>query len=177
MSQITVPRHIQLLCRILHAALDTRPDPSSPPLAALTESSCLLVDVAGMHPRGDRACKRCPAVLSPNGTKNIMTIGRDRPAVARVTPAVPLRPEGQSLRSASRSKCPADSTAKRTTLLVKIRKLEETLETERHARQRVEQAMTDLRVEVATLTERAARTDELRALIEMLQRTGTRGKS
>jgi hypothetical protein len=55
MSQITVPRHIQLLCRILHAALDTRPDPSSPPLAALTESSCLLVEVAGAHPRGEQA--------------------------------------------------------------------------------------------------------------------------
>jgi hypothetical protein len=55
MSQITVPRHIQLLCRILHAALDTRPDPSPPPLAALTEPSCLLVGLAGTHPRGEQA--------------------------------------------------------------------------------------------------------------------------
>jgi hypothetical protein len=55
MSRITVPRHIQLICSILHAALDTRPDPAPPPLAALTESSCLLVEVAGAHPRGEQA--------------------------------------------------------------------------------------------------------------------------
>jgi hypothetical protein len=55
MSRITVPRHIQLLYRILHAALDIRPDPAPPPMAALTESSCLLVEVAGTHPRSAHA--------------------------------------------------------------------------------------------------------------------------
>jgi hypothetical protein len=55
MSRIAVPRHVQLTCRILHAALDTRPDPEPPPLAALTESSCLLVEVAGKHHRVEQA--------------------------------------------------------------------------------------------------------------------------
>ena len=47
----------------------------------------------------------------------------------------------------------------------KIRKLEETLEEERHARQNQDRLLADLRVEVATLGERAARADELRALL------------
>ena len=54
MRQITVPRHIQPLCHILHAALDIRPDPAPPPLSALTESSGLLVKVAGTHPRSNQ---------------------------------------------------------------------------------------------------------------------------
>nr|WP_093184719.1 hypothetical protein [Thiocapsa sp. KS1] len=54
MSQIAIPRHIQLIHRILHAALDTRPDPP-PPMAASTESSCVLVEIAGRHPRGELA--------------------------------------------------------------------------------------------------------------------------
>jgi hypothetical protein len=54
MSQINVPRHVHLIGRILHAALDTRPDPP-PPMAALTESSCLIVEVAGTHPRSEQA--------------------------------------------------------------------------------------------------------------------------
>jgi hypothetical protein len=55
MSQINVPRHVHLIGRILHAALDTRPDPAPPPMAALTESSCLLMEVAGTHPRSEQA--------------------------------------------------------------------------------------------------------------------------
>nr|WP_093192489.1 hypothetical protein [Thiocapsa sp. KS1] len=53
MSHINVPRHVHLIGRILHAALDTRPDP--PPMAASTESSCVLVEIAGRHPRGELA--------------------------------------------------------------------------------------------------------------------------
>ncbi|RKT45462.1 hypothetical protein [Thiocapsa rosea] len=55
MSRITVPRHVHQIGRILHAALDTRPVPATPPMAALTETSCLLVEVAGTHPRGEQA--------------------------------------------------------------------------------------------------------------------------
>lgn len=59
----------------------------------------------------------------------------------------------------------------------KIRKLEEALEEERTARTEGERKLADLRVEVATLTERAARTDELRALVETLQRGQPKGRS
>ncbi|WP_040730475.1 hypothetical protein [Thiocapsa marina] len=55
MSRITAPRHIQLISRILHAAGNTPSDPAPPPLAALTESSGLLVEVAVTHPRDERA--------------------------------------------------------------------------------------------------------------------------
>jgi chromosome segregation ATPase len=48
----------------------------------------------------------------------------------------------------------------------KIQKLEEAIEDERQARAGAEKALADLRVELASLTERAARTDELRELIE-----------
>ncbi|MFB1490101.1 MULTISPECIES: DNA-binding protein [unclassified Thiocapsa] len=59
----------------------------------------------------------------------------------------------------------------------KIRKLEEALEEERTARTEGERKLADLRVEVATLTERAARTDELRALVETLQHAQPQGRS
>ncbi len=59
----------------------------------------------------------------------------------------------------------------------KIRKLEEALAEERTARTEGERKLADLRVEVATLTERAARTDELRALVETLQRGQPQGRS
>ncbi len=94
MSRIIVPRHVQLICRILHAAGNTPPDPP-PPMAALTESSCLLVEVAGTHPRGEQAPpgvrrkrlaeaialrKRCTAALTPHGTGH----HEDRAGKARV---------------------------------------------------------------------------------------------
>ena len=59
----------------------------------------------------------------------------------------------------------------------KIRKLEEALEEERTVRAEVERKLADLRVAVATLTERAARTDELLALVETLQRGQPKGRS
>jgi len=51
----------------------------------------------------------------------------------------------------------------------KIAKLEATLDEERQARAMADQAAASLRIEVATLTERAARADELRQLLEHLQ--------
>lgn len=54
---------------------------------------------------------------------------------------------------------------------LKIRKLEHTLEQERQARQQVEQALAELRIETATLSERAAHTEALRALIERMHGT------
>jgi hypothetical protein len=51
----------------------------------------------------------------------------------------------------------------------KIAKLEATLDEERQARTAADQAAASLQVEVATLTERAARADELRQLLERLQ--------
>jgi len=51
----------------------------------------------------------------------------------------------------------------------KIAKLEAALDEERQARAMAEQAGASLRVEVAALTERAARADELRQLLERLQ--------
>jgi chromosome segregation ATPase len=51
----------------------------------------------------------------------------------------------------------------------KIAKLETNLDEERQARTAAEQAAAALRVEVAALTERAARADELRQLLERLQ--------
>jgi hypothetical protein len=55
--------------------------------------------------------------------------------------------------------------------------LEEALEEERTARTEGERKLADLRVEVATLIERAARTDELLALVETLQRGQPKGRS
>ena len=52
----------------------------------------------------------------------------------------------------------------------KIRKLEEALEDERTARAEGERKLADLRVEVATLGERAAHADELRTLLDELRR-------
>jgi chromosome segregation ATPase len=52
----------------------------------------------------------------------------------------------------------------------RIQKLEEALEEERRARTATEKALSDLRVEVATLTERAAQADGLRALLDGLRR-------
>jgi chromosome segregation ATPase len=51
----------------------------------------------------------------------------------------------------------------------KIAKLETALDEERQARTAADQAAASLRIEVATLTERAARADELRQLLERLQ--------
>jgi chromosome segregation ATPase len=51
----------------------------------------------------------------------------------------------------------------------KIAKLEAALEEQREARTAADQAAASLRVEVTTLTERAARADELRQLLERLQ--------
>ena len=51
----------------------------------------------------------------------------------------------------------------------KIAKLEVALDEERQARAAADQAAASLRIEVATLTERAARADELRQLLERLQ--------
>ena len=51
----------------------------------------------------------------------------------------------------------------------KIAKLETALDEERQARTAADQAAASLRVEVATLPERAARADELRQLLERLQ--------
>jgi len=51
----------------------------------------------------------------------------------------------------------------------KIAKLEAALDEERQARAAADQAAASLRIEVATLTERAARADELRQLLERLQ--------
>ena len=50
----------------------------------------------------------------------------------------------------------------------KIQKLDEALDEERRAHAAAEKALADLRVELATLAERAAQADELRALIERL---------
>lgn len=55
----------------------------------------------------------------------------------------------------------------------KIRKLKEGLEAERAARQAAETALAELRIEVATLTERAAHVEELRALIARLRPGGS----
>jgi hypothetical protein len=74
MSQINVPRHVHLIGRILHAALDTRPDPAPPPMADLTESSCLLVEVAGTHSRGELAP---PGVRRKRLVEAIALAGRD----------------------------------------------------------------------------------------------------
>lgn len=52
----------------------------------------------------------------------------------------------------------------------KIRKLEEVLEEERTARAAGERKLADLRVEVATLGERAAHADQLRTLLDELRR-------
>jgi chromosome segregation ATPase len=51
----------------------------------------------------------------------------------------------------------------------KITKLEAALDEERQTRTAADQAAASLRIEVATLTERAARADELRQLLERLQ--------
>ena len=51
----------------------------------------------------------------------------------------------------------------------KVHRLELTLEEERQARERAEQSMNELRIEVATLRERAAQTDELRTMVQMLR--------
>jgi DNA repair exonuclease SbcCD ATPase subunit len=56
----------------------------------------------------------------------------------------------------------------------KIAKLEATLEEERQARAAAEKALAELRVEAATLTERAAHVDELRAMLEQLTSTAPR---
>jgi len=59
----------------------------------------------------------------------------------------------------------------------KVQKLEASIEEERGARAAAEKALTELRVEAATLTERAAHVDELRAMLEQLRPATSRGKS
>jgi chromosome segregation ATPase len=93
-----------------------------------------------------------------------ITAERDRALADKDRLAADLKREQETARQA---KTALDAGAS------KIRKLEEGLETERRARQEAEQAMHALRVEVATLTERAARTEELRAIIATLQTSST----
>jgi chromosome segregation ATPase len=102
------------------------------------------------------------------GRAQALVVERDRALADKERLASDLKREQETARQA---KAAIDAGA------CKIRKLEETLEAERGARQTADQAMTELRIEVATLTERAARTDELRALIETLQRTRSNGKN
>ncbi len=52
----------------------------------------------------------------------------------------------------------------------KVQKLESALEEEREARAGAEKALAELRVEAATLTERAAHAEELRGLLQELQK-------
>jgi chromosome segregation ATPase len=59
----------------------------------------------------------------------------------------------------------------------KVQKLEASIEEEREARAAAERALSELRVEAATLTERAAHVDELRAMLEQLRPATSRGKS
>ncbi|MBK5966724.1 hypothetical protein CCR95_22265 [Thiocystis minor] len=51
----------------------------------------------------------------------------------------------------------------------KVQRLERTLEEERQARANAERSMNELRIEVVTLRERAAQTDELRAMVQILK--------
>lgn len=92
---------------------------------------------------------------------------RDRALAERTRLATDLKREQETARQ---GKAALDAGA------CKIRKLEEMLEAERAARQAIERTLADLRVENATLGERAARTDELRALIEQLQRVQPNGR-
>lgn len=59
----------------------------------------------------------------------------------------------------------------------KIAKLEASIEEERQARAAAEKALAELRVEAATLTERAAHVDELREMIEHLKKPAPRRKT
>ena len=55
----------------------------------------------------------------------------------------------------------------------KVQKLEASIEEERQARAAAEKVLAELRVEAATLTERAAHADELRTLLEQLKKPAT----
>jgi chromosome segregation ATPase len=101
------------------------------------------------------------------GRAQALVAERDRALADKERLAADLKREQETARQA---KAAIDAGA------CKIRKLEEALEEERTARTEGERKLADLRVEVARLTERAARTDELRALVETLQRAQPKGR-
>ncbi len=102
------------------------------------------------------------------GRAQALVVERDRALADKDRLAADLKREQETARQA---KAAIDAGA------AKIRKLEDALAEERTARTEGERKLADLRVEVATLTERAARTDELRALVETLQRGQPKGRS
>jgi chromosome segregation ATPase len=95
------------------------------------------------------------------GRAQALLAERDRALADKERLAADLKREQETARGA---KAALDAGA------AKIRKLEENLESEHQARQTTEQAMTELRVQVATLTEKAAHADELRTLLDELRR-------
>jgi chromosome segregation ATPase len=114
------------------------------------------------------AQRQAAEVTAQAGRAQALAIERDRALADKDRLANDLKREQET---AKQAKAAIDAGA------VKIRKLEEALEDERTARTEGERKLADLRVEVATLTERAARTDELLALVETLQRGQPKGRS
>ncbi|NCA72877.1 MAG: DNA-binding protein, partial [Sphingobacteriia bacterium] len=95
------------------------------------------------------------------GRAQALVVERDRALADKDRLANDLKREQETARQA---KAAIDAGAG------KIRKLEEALEDERSARTEGERKLADLRVEVATLAERAAHADELRTLLDELRR-------
>ncbi|EGV19097.1 DNA-binding protein [Thiocapsa marina] len=95
------------------------------------------------------------------GRAQALAIERDRALADKERLAADLKREQETARQA---KAAIDTGA------AKIRKLEEALEDERTARTEGERKLADMRVEVATLGERAAYADELRTLLDELRR-------
>jgi hypothetical protein len=96
MIRITVPRHFHHIVRILRAAMDVLPDPAAPPVAALDESSYLVVELAGMRPAvevgppGLRRTRLAEAVAAEAGTslKREPYAARCPPRHGTITPAL-----------------------------------------------------------------------------------------
>lgn len=114
------------------------------------------------------AQRRAAEATAQAGRAQALVVERDRALADKDRSANDLKREQET---AKQAKAAIDAGA------CKIRKLEDALEEERTARVEGERKLADLRVEVATLTERAARTDELRALVETLQRAQPKGRS
>ncbi|NCA72602.1 MAG: DNA-binding protein [Sphingobacteriia bacterium] len=107
------------------------------------------------------AQRRAAEATAQAGRAQALVVERDRALADKDRFANDLKREQETARGA---KAALDAGA------AKIRKLEESLESERQARQTTELAMTELRVQVATLTEKAAHADELRTLLDELRR-------
>jgi chromosome segregation ATPase len=102
------------------------------------------------------------------GRAQALVAERDRALADKERLAADLKREQETARQA---KAAIDAGAG------KIRKLEEALEDERTARTEGERKLADLRVEVATLGERAAHADELRSLLDDLRRNHGNARS